>query len=171
MRISFKTAAGWLLKLAVLALAVTLMVRFLKNPISYAGIANLVMLAGVWIVIGAWLGRRVAGWLGERAGRLYWPADQVVPPPPYFLIELYLRRGDLALALAEYEKILRYHPGELSAHQGRLKMLAALDQAPAKIEKAYLRSLRVMTFDDDRAALRRCYEQIKRLEAAKKVLA
>ncbi|MDR1192524.1 MAG: hypothetical protein LBK60_12815 [Verrucomicrobiales bacterium] len=159
MIISFKTVTGWLLKLAVLALAVTLMVRFFKNPDSYAGIANLVLLAGVWLVIGVWLGRKAADWLGERAGRMYWPADKVVPPPPYFLIELYRRRGDLALALAEYEKILHYHPGEFPAHKGRLELLAALNQSPAKIEKAYLRSLRVLTSDEDREALRRCHEK------------
>lgn len=149
-----------ILVLSALVVVHDMLGRFTRIT-SPAGIFIPVLaIVGAWCLVGGWIGWHLVQILGERMGRLYWPKQTVIPPPLYFLTESYEQQGRIAEALQEYQKIIRYHPGELQAHIGQLRCHAILGLPPLRLWKIYKHSFRQLESDREKQLLTQEFEKL-----------
>lgn len=84
------------------------------------------------------LARPLAAYLGDLAGRLFFPEARFSRPPlSYRLAEFYTREGRIGEAVEQYEGIIRHYPGERRAYS-ELITLARL-QGDEKTASRYVR--------------------------------
>lgn len=61
--------------------------------------------------------------IGTWLSRFYMPAASGIPPVSYILAERYELERQWEKSLYEYQKIIDYHPKELPAHLGRMRVI------------------------------------------------
>ncbi len=79
------------------------------------------------------------------------------PPPNYRLARYYIRSRQLDLAIAEYRKILAYHPSAAEAYIALFDVLANHKGMRAQAARLYRRGLRKVGGRSDRRRLREAY--------------
>lgn len=129
---------------------------------ALGSMAWLLYAAGMLILIAAIFAFPIAGIIGEHFGRLYLPGGSEVPPPHYPMAGIYEREAKWNLALAEYDKIIFYHPDELAAHAARVRLaLHAYHDEP--LARRFLsNSLRCLRNRGARRELQQFWESLAR---------
>lgn len=113
--------------------------------------------AGVGLLLpglAAWAASPLTGFIDG----IYMAGGHSAEPPAlnYRLAEHYFKQRRWDLAVAEYEKILEYYPGELRAYAPLLDILANEQEEPEEAERLYRRGLGKLPDD----ALRQRLEEI-----------
>lgn len=118
-------AVALLKRLPILAILLGMMVWTLFQA-SKGGMGGVIgasfIILGLFIVSCTIIAPPIAAFLAEPFAELYMPKGEVIPPPLYYLVEKYESEGRFDEALAEYQKILRYHPQDYPAHEGRMRL-------------------------------------------------
>ena len=99
-----------------------------------------------------------ADFIGERMGRFYLPGGSDVPPPHNLLAGRYEQEAKWDLALAEFDEIIHYHPDELPAHVGRIRVVPQDDGDRASARRCFKRSIRTLNDPASRRLLRESWD-------------
>jgi tetratricopeptide (TPR) repeat protein len=118
----------------------------------------LLFAAAMLIVLAIQVAFPVAGVIGDWFSRIYMPASSEIPPASYILADLYERQHHWEKALAEFQKIIHYHPEELPAHLGRLRVVINGFGDQESAEKFLHASLRAFQDIGSQDAIRRTWE-------------
>jgi hypothetical protein len=84
----------------------------------------LLLAAAMLIVVAIHAAFPISEFIGTWVSRFYMPAATGIPPVSYLLAERYELEHQWEKSLAEYQKIIRYHPKELPAHLGRMRVIS-----------------------------------------------
>jgi hypothetical protein len=128
---------------------------------SLGSLAWFLYAAAALITVAAIFAFPIADFIGERLGRFYLPGGSDVPPPHYLLAERYEQETKWDLALAEFEKIIHYHPTELLAHVGRIRLALIGYEDDAMARRIFKRSLRTLRNPDAIALLQESWENLQ----------
>jgi|GEM_PF-2136844 len=104
--------------------------------------------------------RPIAEFLASPVDQLYMPKGEVIPPPPWYLIEKYEKEVRFAEALEEYAKVLHYHPQEYPAHEGRIQLAIHNLRDVDLARKFYLESLRTLQHPQARSDLQNLWRSL-----------
>jgi tetratricopeptide (TPR) repeat protein len=98
----------------------------------------LLLAAAMLIIVAITVAFPIAEVIGIWVSRFYMPAASGIPPVSYILAVRYELERQWEKSLNEYEKIIHYHPNELPAHLGRMRVtLRGFDDA--KLAESYYR--------------------------------
>jgi tetratricopeptide (TPR) repeat protein len=97
---------------------------FIRGESSAIGAFPWLLLAAAMLIIVAVLvAFPIAEVIGTWVSRFYMPAASGIPPVSYILAERYELERQWEKSLNEYQKIIDYHPKELPAHLGRMRVI------------------------------------------------
>ncbi len=83
----------------------------------------LLLAAAMLIVVAIHAAFPISEFIGTWVSRFYMPAATEIPPVSYVLAEQYELEHKWEKSLNEYQKIIHYHPKELPAHLGRMRVI------------------------------------------------
>lgn len=110
------------------------------RALGYAagGLVLVAVAAGIAIV-------PVGRWLADVMEMIFFPSGgHYTPPALYKLPQWMIKQGRYGDALAEYEKILKHHPQDVAAYEGRLFVLYSCLGNTVAAEKLFKQALRRM---------------------------
>ena len=120
----------------------------------------LLLAAAMLIVVAIQMAFPIAGMIGDWCSRIYMPAGIEIPPASYVLADRYEREHRWEQSMVEFQKIIEYHPDELPAHLGRLRV-AIHGFGDGDLAKKLLRaSLRKLRDPESQGALRMEWEKL-----------
>jgi hypothetical protein len=131
-------------------------VTALSHSLKTLGVSILLMAAGA-----LFLARPVINLILQPFMNMLFPEESYVPPPIYTLPEMYLRQDRPAEAAAEYEKMIRNHPGEVNAHIFLIEVALTRLNDPHRAEKAHKHGLHKIKDEADRKLMTDWYEALK----------
>lgn len=97
---------------------------------------------GVVILVAVLVSPVLTELIAYPVGLLFWPEERPVPPPLFKLTAYYVKQGRFEDAIAEYEKILHYHPQESRAYEELIEVLAQAGASRQSAEKLRAWALR-----------------------------
>ena len=83
----------------------------------------LLLAAAMLIIVAIIVAFPISEFIGTWVSRFYMPAAKGIPPLSYILAERYELERQWEKSLNEYQKIIHYHPKELPAHLGRMRVI------------------------------------------------
>jgi hypothetical protein len=98
----------------------------------------LLLAAAMLIIVAITVAFPIAEAIGTWVSRFYMPAASGIPPVSYILAGRYEFERQWEKSLNEYQKIIRYHPKELPAHLGRMRVILRGFE-DAKLAESYFR--------------------------------
>ena len=124
-----------------------------------AGDAGGMLLGFSFFLIAAiFLAGPIARLLAEPVGGLLWPKRYYDKPQPMYGIPQSKRaKGLPEEALAEYEKIVAVHPGEVRPHLEMIDIVLLDLKDPERADALYQRGLTTLTKPEDKNVLTRTY--------------
>lgn len=99
--------------------------------------------------------------LGIWISRFYMPAADGIPPVSYVLAERYERELQWEKSLREYQKIIHYHPKELPAHLGRMRVIMRGFDDAKYAESCFRKSLQKFQEQESRDRLHQEWERLR----------
>lgn len=123
--------------------------------------AWLLFAAAMLIVLAIQVAFPIAGVIGDWFSRIYMPAATETPPASYILADLYERERRWEQSMAEFEKIIHYHPEEIPAHLGRLRVAINGFGDHVSAEKFLHASLRKFHDAESQDAIRQAWEELR----------
>lgn len=102
----------------------------------------------------------IAGMIGDWVARFYMPGGVEIPPVSYILADQYELERRWEQSIAEFQKIIDYHPEELPAHLGRVRVaIRGFDDG--ELARIFLRaSLRTLRDPESQEVLRMEWEKL-----------
>ena len=94
--------------------------------------------AAMLIIVATIVAFPIAEVIGIWVSRFYMPAASGIPPVSYILAERYELERRWEKSLYEYQRIIHYHPKELPAHLGRMRVILRGFE-DAKLAERYFR--------------------------------
>lgn len=120
----------------------------------------LLFAAAMLIVVAIQMAFPIAGMIGDYFSRIYMPADTETPPVSYVLADRYEREHRWEQSMAEFQKIIEYHPDEVPAHLGRLRVAIHGFDDEDLARKLLRASLRKVRNPESQGALRNEWERL-----------
>jgi hypothetical protein len=134
---------------------------FIRGESSAIGAFPWLLLAAAMLIIVAVLvAFPIAEVIGTWVSRFYMPAATGIPPVSYLLAERYELEQKWEKSLAEYQKIIDYHPKELTAHMGRMRVISRGFNDAKIAESLFRKSWRQFHEQEQRDALQKEWEQL-----------
>ena len=122
--------------------------------------AWLLFAAAMLILVAIQLAFPIAGMIGDWVSRFSMPGGIEIPPVSYILADRYERERRWEQSMAEFQKIIDYHPEELSAHLGRVRVASRGFDDGKLARKLLRRSLRKLRDAESQRALRMKWERL-----------
>jgi len=121
----------------------------------------LLIMAGI-IVISILLGPPTARYLGQRAGRLYFPDEKFSEPQPMYGIPESKRAAGLhEEAIAGYEEIAQDYPSELRPYIEMIDISLTELRDSNRADEIYQHGISLLEREDDRKHLANAYRAIR----------
>lgn len=120
----------------------------------------LLLAAAMLIVVAIHAAFPISEFIGTWVSRFYMPAATGIPPVSYLLAERYELEQKWEKSLAEYQKIIDYHPKELTAHMGRMRVISRGFNDAKIAESLFRKSWRQFHEQEQRDALQKEWEQL-----------
>lgn len=134
---------------------------FIRGESSAIGAFPWLLLAAAMLIIVAVLvAFPIAEVIGTWVSRFYMPAATGIPPVSYLLAERYELEQKWEKSLAEYQKIIDYHPKELTAHMGRMRVISRGFNDAKIAESLFRKSWRQFHEQEQRDILQKEWEQL-----------
>ena len=139
----------------------TLLFRLLASAPLILAVWILLRQGGLWsalaalaclIVTAVLVARPLVAVIVYPVGNLFWPDERGVPPPLHKLAEWHLRHGRVDDAVREYEKMIKYHPGETAAHGALYWIHTHLRPDEEQAASVRKRALKKLKSEEDRQA-------------------
>lgn len=99
--------------------------------------------------------------IGTWVSRFYMPAASGIPPVSYILAERYELELQWEKSLNEYQKIIHYHPKELPAHLGRMRVILRGFDDSKQAESCFRKSQQQFQDQESRDALHQEWERLR----------
>jgi hypothetical protein len=125
----------------------------------------LLLAAAMLILIAIQVAFPVAGIIGDWCSRIYMPVTHEIPPVSYILADIYEREHRWEKSLAEFQKVIHYHPKELPAHLGRLRVTINGFGDQETAQKFLRASMREFHDIESQEAIRSTWESLRANEA------
>lgn len=98
--------------------------------------------------------------IGTWVSRFFMPAATGIPPVSYVLAERYELERQWEKSLNEYQKIIHYHPKELPAHLGRMRVISRGFNDMKAAESCFRKSQQQFQEQEQRDTLHKEWDQL-----------
>lgn len=135
---------------------------FFGEVVIMAEIALWLLFASAMLIIVAIIAAfPIAEVIGIWVSRFYMPAATGIPPLSYVLAERYELERQWEKSLNEYQKIIHYHPKELPAHLGRMRVILRGFDDSKQAESCFRKSQQQFKDQESRDALHQEWERLR----------